>query len=36
MSKTIASAKVIGQRVLNSTTKLINVYVPEIAAEAVP
>lgn len=36
MSKTIASAKVIGQRVLNSTTKLINVYAPEIAAEAVP
>ena len=32
MSKTIASAKVIGQRVLNSTTKLINVYAPEIAA----
>ena len=36
MSKTIASAKVIGQRVLNSTTKLINVYAPEIAAAAVP
>ena len=36
MSKTIASAKVIGQRVLNSTTKLINVYTPEIADEAVP
>ena len=36
MSKTIASAKVIGQRVLNSTTKLINVYAPEIADEAVP
>lgn len=36
MSKTIAQAKVIGQRVLNSTTKLINVYAPEIAAQAVP
>ncbi len=36
MSKTIAKAKVIDQRVLNSSTKLIEVYAPEIAKEAVP
>lgn len=36
MAKTIAEAKVIGQRVLNSTTKLITVYAPEIAEQAVP
>lgn len=36
MAKTIAKAKVIGQRVLNSTTKLIDVYAPEIAAQAAP
>ena len=36
MPKTIATAKVIGQRVLNSTTKLIEVYAPEIASQAVP
>lgn len=36
MSKTIAKAKVIGQRVLNSSTKLIEVYAPEIAKCAVP
>ncbi len=36
MAKTIASARAIGQRVLNSTTKLIDVYAPEIAAQAVP
>lgn len=36
MSKTIANARVIGQRVLNSTTKLIDVYAPEIANQAVP
>ena len=36
MSKTIASAKVIGQHVLNSSTKLIEVYAPEIANIAEP
>lgn len=36
MSKTIATAKVIGQRVLSSTVKLIDVHAPEIAAQAVP
>ena len=36
MSKTIAQTKVLGQRVLNSSTKLIEVYAPEIAAQAVP
>ncbi len=36
MSKTIAHAKVIGQRILNNTIKLIDVYSPEIAAAAVP
>ncbi len=36
MPKTIANARVIGQRVLNSTTKLIDVYAPEIANQAVP
>ena len=36
MPKTIAEAKVIGQRLLNSSTKLIDVYAPEIAKQAVP
>lgn len=36
MAKTIAEAKVIGQQVLNSSTKLIEVYAPEIATIAVP
>ncbi len=36
MSKVIATVKVIGQRVLNNSTKLIDVYAPEIAAQAVP
>ncbi len=36
MAKTIAAARVIGQRVLNSSTKLIEVYAPAIACEAVP
>ena len=36
MPKTIAAAKVIGQRLLNSSTKLIDVYAPEIAKQAVP
>ena len=36
MSKTIENARVIGQRVLNSSTKLIDVYAPEIANQAVP
>ena len=36
MPKTIAEAKVIGQRLLNSSTKLIDVYAPEIASQAVP
>ena len=36
MAKTIAAAKVIGQRLLNSTTKLIDVYAPEIANVAEP
>lgn len=36
MPKTIAQAKVIGQKVLNSTIKLIEVYAPEIAEQAVP
>ena len=36
MPKTIAEATVIGQKVLNSTTKLIEVYAPEIASQAVP
>ncbi len=34
--KTITNATVIGQRVLNATTKLIEVYAPEIAKTAVP
>lgn len=36
MSKTIENARVIGQRVLNCSTKLIDVYAPEIANQAVP
>lgn len=36
MAKTIAEAKVVGQRVLNSTTKLIEVYAPAIAEVAMP
>ena len=36
MPKTIGLAKVIGQRLLNSSTKLIDVYAPEIAKQAVP
>lgn len=36
MAKTIAAAKVIGQRILNRTTKLIDIYAPEIAEQAVP
>lgn len=36
MPKTITNATVIGQRVLNATTKLIEVYAPEIAKTAVP
>ena len=36
MPKTIAEAKVVGQRLLNSSTKLIDVYAPEIANQAVP
>lgn len=36
MAKTIAAARVIGQRILNISTKLIEVYAPEIACEAVP
>ncbi len=36
MPKTIATAKVIGQKVLNSTTNLIEVYAPEIAQQAGP
>lgn len=35
MPKTIAEAKVIGQKVLNSTIKMIEVYAPEIAEQAV-
>lgn len=36
MSKTIAAAKVIGQKYLSQTVKLIEVHAPEIAKEAVP
>lgn len=36
MPKTIVNATVIGQRVLNASTKLIEVYAPEIAKTAVP
>ena len=36
MPKTIAEAKVVGQRLLNSSTKLIDVYAPDIANQAVP
>lgn len=36
MPKTIAQAKVIGQKVLNSTIKIIEVYAPQIAEQAVP
>ncbi len=36
MAKTIATAKVVGQQVLNSTIKILEVYAPEIASQAVP
>ncbi len=36
MPKTIAKAKVLGQRALNSSINLIEVYAPEIARQAVP
>mgnify|MGYP002508510515 CR=1 FL=1 len=36
MAKTIATAKVIGQKVLNSTIKILEVHAPEIASQAVP
>lgn len=36
MAKTIAAAKVIGQRLLNSSTKLIEAYAPDIAGQAQP
>lgn len=36
MPKTIAQAKVIGQKVLNSTIKIIEVHAPQIAQQAVP
>lgn len=36
MTKTIAQTKVIGQRLMNSTIKLIDVYGPDIAAAAAP
>ena len=36
MPKTIANASVIGQRMLNGSTKQIDVYAPEIAQYAVP
>ena len=36
MPKTITNATVIGQRVLNATTKLIEVYAPEIAQNGGP
>ena len=36
MPKKIVEAKVVGQRVLNSSTKLIEVYAPELAELAVP
>ncbi|MBR5790882.1 MAG: dihydroorotate dehydrogenase electron transfer subunit [Phascolarctobacterium sp.] len=36
MAKTIATAKVVGQKVLNSTIKILEVYAPEIANQAVP
>ncbi|MEG0970716.1 MAG: dihydroorotate dehydrogenase electron transfer subunit [Acidaminococcaceae bacterium] len=36
MSKTIVEAKVIGQKILSTDVKLIDVYAPEIAAQAQP
>ena len=36
MPKKIVEAKVIGQHVLNNSTKLIEVYAPELAELAVP
>ena len=36
MAKTIATAKVIGQKVLNNTIKILEVHAPEIASQAVP
>ena len=36
MAKTIATAKVVGQKVLNSTIKILEVYAPEIANQAEP
>lgn len=36
MPKTVVEAKVVGQRVLNSSTKLLEIYAPAIAAGAVP
>ena len=36
MPKKIVEAKVVGQRVLNSSTKLIEVYAPELTELAVP
>lgn len=36
MAKSIVSARIIDQRCLNSTIKLINVYAPDIAKEALP
>ena len=36
MTKYIEEAKVVGQRILNATTKQIDLIAPRIAAEAVP
>ena len=36
MTKYIEEAKIVGQRVLNVTTKQIDLIAPRIAAEAVP
>ena len=36
MTKYIEEAKVVGQRILNATTKQIDMIAPRIAAEAVP
>ena len=36
MTKHLIDAKVVGQRILNATTKEIDLIAPEIAAEALP
>ena len=36
MTKYIEEAKVVGQRILNATTKQIDLIAPQIAKEAVP